>query len=95
METICLLHGETTGLSLLLPTACLNIQFRQQSAGRKLKKSTPMQNPFSEYNANMEVLIYLTVSFNLSCANPFQKVVVAFFHSVNKCNCGDCLEIIS
>ena len=32
---------------------------------------------------------------DVPCANPFQKVVIAFFRMGNKCNCGECLEIIS
>ena len=41
-----------------------------------------------------EALIHRPVRVNLSCPSQFQKTIVAFFCFVNKCNCGDFLEII-
>ena len=67
---------------VIVATNCLSqypvSSTKRWSKAEKKHVDIRMPNPFNEYNANMEVLIYLTVSFHLSCANPFEKVVVAF-----------------
>ena len=57
---------------------------KRWSKAEKKHVDVSMPNPFKEYNANM------------GGVDLFDQFVVAlFFCLVNKCSCGECLEIIS
>ena len=61
---------------LLLNTV---LSIKRWSKAEKKHIDVPMPNPFKEYNENMGGVDLFDQCVNLSCANPVQKVVVAFF----------------